>query len=157
MRTIQRHILVAAILAFVLTGFGTTAQPAIYVMIPNLPGDVTSAGYDKGKWFVADSFSFGVEREMKESGEKLQQEATIRIPLDAATLSLIEAAMAGEFIGDVEVQVEALAEDGDTTGTYLRYKLERCFIKSWSTSGDADDRPTEEVVFVIEFDGVLAR
>jgi len=25
--------------------------------------------YTTGKWFVADSFSFGVEREMKESGE----------------------------------------------------------------------------------------
>ena len=23
----------------------------------------------------------------------------------------------------------------------------RCFVKSWSTSGDADDRPTEEVAF----------
>ena len=30
---------------------------------------------------------------------------------------------------------------------YLKYKLDRCFIKSWSTSGDADDRPTEEVAF----------
>ena len=30
---------------------------------------------------------------------------------------------------------------------YLKYKLERCFVKSWSTSGDADDRPTEEVAF----------
>lgn len=27
------------------------------------------------------------------------------------------------------------------------YKLERVFVKSWSTSGDADDRPTEEVAF----------
>ena len=27
------------------------------------------------------------------------------------------------------------------------YKLDRCFVKSWSTSGDADDRPTEEVAF----------
>ena len=27
------------------------------------------------------------------------------------------------------------------------YKLDRAFIKSWSTPGDADDRPTEEVAF----------
>ena len=33
------------------------------------------------------------------------------------------------------------------TDCYLRYKLQRCFVKSWSTSGDADDRPTEEVAF----------
>lgn len=25
------------------------------------------------------------------------------------------------------------------------YQLNRAFVKSWSTSGDADDRPTEEV------------
>jgi type VI protein secretion system component Hcp len=30
---------------------------------------------------------------------------------------------------------------------YLRYKLDRCFVKSWQTSGDADDRPTEDVAF----------
>ena len=33
--------------------------------------------------------------------------------------------------------------DGAAGG--LQYKLDRAFIKSWSTSGDADDRPTEEV------------
>ena len=31
---------------------------------------VETASYDRGDWFIADSFSFGVEREMKESGEK---------------------------------------------------------------------------------------
>jgi hypothetical protein len=28
---------------------------------------------------------------------------------------------------------------------------QRCFVKSWTTSGDADDRPTEEVAFGITF------
>ncbi len=27
------------------------------------------------------------------------------------------------------------------------HQLERAFVKSWSISGDADDRPTEEVAF----------
>ena len=35
--------------------------------------------------------------------------------------------------------------DGAAGG--LKYKLDRAFVKSWSTSGDADDRPTEEVAF----------
>jgi type VI secretion system secreted protein Hcp len=26
--------------------------------------------------------------------------------------------------------------------------LDRCYVKSWSTSGDADDRPTEEITFL---------
>ena len=37
--------------------------------------------------------------------------------------------------------------DLDTVTGGLQYNLERTFIKSWSTSGDADDRPTEEVAF----------
>ena len=44
------------------------AYAAIYVKIPDIKGDVTTEGYEG--WFTADSFSFGVEREMKESGEK---------------------------------------------------------------------------------------
>jgi hypothetical protein len=31
-------------------------------------------------------------------------------------------------------------------------KLDRCFVKSWSTSGDADDRPGERVT--LSFTGV---
>lgn len=57
-------------------------------------GAAATRGAD-GKWFVADSFSFGVEREMKESGEKggtedinigvgELQEATISKSMDAA-------------------------------------------------------------------------
>lgn len=89
-------------------------------------------------YVVADSFSFSVEREMKESGEKggtadinigvgELQECTISKSMDAAAL---DAAMA---------ETEPMC--------YLQYKLDRCFVKSWSTSGDADDRPTEEVAF----------
>lgn len=40
-----------------------------------------------------------------------------------------------------------LGGGGDRPVAYLKYKLDRCFVKSWSTSGDADDRPTEEVAF----------
>ena len=43
--------------------------------------------------------------------------------------------------------VELVEEDLDTTSGGMKYKLDRAFIKSWSTSGDADDRPTEEVAF----------
>ena len=37
--------------------------------------------------------------------------------------------------------------DAELDGAAGGYKLERAFIKSWSTSVDADDRPTEEVSF----------
>lgn len=41
--------------------------------------------------------------------------------------------------------IELVEDDLDQTSG--GYKLDRAFIKSWSTSGDADDRPTEEVAF----------
>ena len=45
-----------------------------------------------------------------------------------------------------KVKAEVLADDDlDGAAGGLKYKLDRAFIKSWSTSGDADDRPTEEV------------
>lgn len=38
--------------------------------------------------------------------------------------------------------VQVAAGEGQPTA-YLKYKLDRCFVKSWSISGDADDRPTD--------------
>lgn len=110
--------------------------------------------------FVADSFSFGVEREMKESGEKggtedinigvgELQECTISKSMDWATSQLAQFAINGNGRGRAEIEFVEVG-GGDRPGApacYLRYKLDRAFIKSWSTSGDADDRPTEEVAF----------
>jgi len=133
----------------------------IFVKIPGMGDDsIQTTGYDDGNWFVADSFSFGVEREMKESGEKggtadinigvgELQECTISKSLDMASTSLAQFAINGNSPGTAEIDfVEVAAGDGvGRPLPYLKYKLDRCFIKSWSTSGDADDRPTEEVAF----------
>jgi type VI protein secretion system component Hcp len=119
-------------------------------------GDATLVGYADGDWFVADSCSFGVEREMKESGEKGGtqdinigvgglQECTISKSMDAASAVLAQYAVNGNSGGTAQID---FVQAGDAEPmVYLRYKLDRCFVKSWSTSGDADDRPTEEVAF----------
>jgi type VI protein secretion system component Hcp len=121
--------------------------------------DGTLMGPDgSSDWFVADSFSFGVEREMKESGEKGStedinigvgelQECTISKSMDAASAHLAQFAINGNSLGACQVCLtNGVAADG-SPACYLHYKLERAFVKSWSTSGDADDRPTEEVAF----------
>ena len=46
---------------------------------------------------------------------------------------------------------ELTDDDLNETAGGLRYKLDRAFIKSWSTSGDADDRPTSDTVPVEDF------
>lgn len=120
-------------------------------------GDVTLEGYDDGNWFIADSFSFGIEREMKESGEKggtedinigvgELQECTISKSMDRTSPTLAQFAINGNSLGAAELRFLDVSGD-DKPRPYLMYKLDRCFVKSWSTSGDADDRPTEEVAF----------
>ncbi len=132
----------------------------ILVQIKDVPGDVTIKGYDDGSWFVADSFSFGVEREMKESGEKggtqdinigvgELQECTISKSMDRASTMLSQYAINGNSLETATIDFVEVGGGGveGAPKCYLRYKLDRVFVKSWSTSGDADDRPTEEVAF----------
>ncbi|MEN1678603.1 MAG: type VI secretion system tube protein Hcp [Planctomycetota bacterium] len=135
----------------------------IFVHIPGCSDDsIKTEGYTKN-WFVADSFSFGVEREMKESGEKggtsdmnigvgELQECSITKSMDWASTRLCQLAINGNSPGGCEINFVEVAHGGSGIGDakpycYLKYKLDRCFVKSWSTSGDADDRPTEEVSF----------
>jgi len=133
----------------------------IHEVANNKAGDCTIDGYDDGKWFVADSFSFGVEREMKESGEKggtedinigvgELQECTVSKSMDRASTLLAQFAINGNSLGPAEIHFVEVGGGGSAAGVpvcYLKYILARCFVKSWSTSGDADDRPTEEVAF----------
>lgn len=153
----------AIIASFVLL-LPSVTSAMILVKIPGM-GDSSVAieGYDNGEWFIADSFSFGVEREMKESGEKggtedinigvgELQECAISKSMDRSSAHLAQFAINGNSCGQAEIHFIEVAGGGDGTAggkpiCYLKYKLDRCFIKSWSTSGDADDRPTEEVAF----------
>lgn len=110
-------------------------------------GGAATAGYDNGKYFVADSFSFGVEREMKESGEK-SGSGELKMSLKKGFEGrddLYRYFESKEPIAELTIATEGRTADGRVC--YLKYKLDRCFVKSWSVSGDADDRPTEEVAF----------
>jgi type VI protein secretion system component Hcp len=98
-----------------------------------LPADVQ--GGQNNNWFIADSFSFGVEREMKESGEKGSttginigvgelQECTISKSMDRTSMQLAQYAINGNSPGQAEID----------------------FVEVAGGSA-ADDRPTEEVAF----------
>jgi type VI secretion system secreted protein Hcp len=149
-----RTLLVALATACLLIGAAGSASALILVRVPGVKGDAKIPGFEG--WFVADSFSFGVEREMKESGEKggtadinigvgELQEVTISKSLDASSATLAQFAINGNSLGDVDIAFVDASRERPLV--YLMYRLERCFVKSWSTSGDADDRPTEEIAF----------
>ncbi len=133
----------------------------ILVHIDGVEGDCTIEGFTKTAnftgYFVAESFSFGVEREMKESGEKAGtedinigvgqlQECTISKSMDRASANLAKFAINGNSLGTALIDFVEVAAGGMPV-CYLRYKLDRCFVKSWTTNGSADERPTEDVAF----------
>jgi type VI protein secretion system component Hcp len=75
------------------------------------------------------------------------QECTISKSMDSTTTLLAQHAINGNSPGPAEIHFVEVAGGGQDSGSYMQYKLDRCFVKSWSTNGDADDRPTEEVAF----------
>jgi type VI secretion system secreted protein Hcp len=108
---------------------------------------------------IASSFTFSVQREMKESGEKSGtedinigigelQECNIGKSMDRGSPTLAQFAISGNSLGTALIDFVETVGPNVLDGRphcYLRFKLDRCFIKSWTVNGDADDRPTEEV------------
>ncbi len=128
----------------------------ILVRIDEIPGDSKIDGFEK--YFTAESFGFGVERELLDSGKAGTadvnigvgelQECTISKSMDSASTALAKKAISGSSCGTADIKfVESITRDGNAMFNivYLCYKLDNVFIKSWSTSGDGDDRPTEDV------------
>ena len=71
---------------------------------------------------------------------------SVELPVENIPAEVLEAFNKGDTIESLTVLVPQVDAAGKLV-CYLKYKLDRCWIKSWSTSGDADDRPTEEVAF----------
>lgn len=131
----------------------------ILIEMDNITGD-SQVDNDtfKGKCFTADSFGFGVQRDVAESSKagtydlKLGvgelQECTIGKSMDSASAYLARFAISGTCIGTTKVY---FVETGTTKDNkqkllcYLSFFLDKSFVKSWSVSGDGDSRPTEEV------------
>src|SRR5215204_1403143 len=99
----------------------------ILVHIDNVLGDVTIEGYKGQNFFVADSFSFGVEREMKESGEKggtedinigvgELQECTISKSVDRASTLLAQYAINGNSLGRARIDFVEIGGAGGNEG-----------------------------------------
>jgi type VI secretion system secreted protein Hcp len=146
----------AVLLAFV--GTMAEADAAAFMKLGDIKGEATDK--DHIGWIELDSFECGIDNTQKHRpGEKggtedinigvgELQECTISKSMDSASAQLAQFAINGNSPGTAEIDfVEVAGSAGEQPVTYLKYKLDRVFIKSWSTSGDADDRPTEEVAF----------
>jgi len=150
-------LLTTSVLAVVFTMLGASsfADAAIYMKIDGVSGDVTARGFEG--FIELNSFSFGTNNEVKKFGTRGTEDINIGVgelsefiikkSLDRSSAKLAQFAINGNSPGQVEIHfVETAGSEGQPV-PYLQYKLDRAFVKSWSTSGDADDRPTEEISF----------
>lgn len=128
----------------------------ILVKIEGIVGDCQIKGFEE--YFTAESFGFGVEREFTDSakagtadiniGVGELQECTISKSMDRTSADLCKKAISGSSLKTAHIKfVEAITmPSGEIFNVvYLAYLLDNVFIKTWSTSGDGDDRPTEDV------------
>jgi hypothetical protein len=53
----------------------------------------------------------------------------------------------GATPADATILVEIRTIGADVKAAEIQYEIDRVWVKSWSISGDADERPTEEVAF----------
>lgn len=131
-----------------------------YVKIPDIDGESKSAEAPKGvevldvKWDSATRANSASSSGSARSALAAATAETVSPPAAGNVTLTLPKGFAGRdalqraYRGKTEIPVlEFATPTGDGARAYLKYKLERCFIKSWSTSGDADDRPTEEVAF----------
>jgi type VI secretion system secreted protein Hcp len=135
----------------------------ILVQIEGIAGDCKIEGFDEGKYpgnayFTVESFGFGVEREFADSakagttdlnlGVGELQECSISKSMDTASVYLAKKAISGSSCKTAHIKfVEAIIDSGNNRKNvvYLHVVLDTVFVKTWSMSGDGDDRPTEEV------------
>lgn len=131
----------------------------ILLKIPGIPGDSNINGY-VGDYFSAESISFGHERELKDSGKSGTldinvgvcefQEVSISKSMDKASTTLARRAISGSSCGKAEICfVETITGDDQEAYNveFLKLAMDNVIVKTWSISGDSDERPSEEVTF----------
>ena len=135
----------------------------ILISISGVTGDSLMQNYSN--YFTAESFSFSVSRELADSakggtkdmhiGVAEMQEISVSKSSDSATIPLAKWAIAGtQIAGPVVIKFVETGTKSDGKGVHINFMtvlLDRCFVKSWSVSGDADSRPTEEVTFWFQY------
>jgi len=132
-------------LSLVLVGYFNYADAAAYIKYDGVDGE--AADKDHSGWIDVLSVSQSISRSMdsglsaRSSGAASFSDITVTKELDKSSPKLAEAVAMGKVFPKVEFHLTS------THGTYYKYELTNVMITSYSMSGDADDRPTEEVSF----------
>jgi len=130
----------------------------ILMKITNIKGDCEIEGFSDH--FTCESVGFGIAREVADSakagtsdivfGVGELQEVSVGKSMDCGSPLLATAAMRGATVGNVDIkfiQVSTDASNATIAVVFMQMHLKNAFVKTWSISGDADGRPTEELTY----------
>ena len=151
--------ILAAIAGAILLAVAPTASAAGYIRFDGIDGNVARGDHKKRCDLVSVSNPLSPPKPpLAPAPAGVARGGPGRIivvkKVDKATPLLKQAAAKGTLLPSVELDV---ASSDPGAGPYLHYKLERCFVKSWSTSGDADaGRPSAAgtETFTLEYSGI---
>ena len=144
--------LLALMLVFVLMA----AMPALGAAYMKL-GDIKGESQDDGHkdWIIIESFSHemsaprnGATGATRRRGSASIGDFVVSKEIDKSTPKLQEALVTGKVLPELNFELTRDFEEGRQA--YLQYELKNVLVSSYQISGDADDRPTEEVAFNFE-------
>jgi type VI secretion system secreted protein Hcp len=136
-------LIAACAIALTFIGSFEEAEAAAYLKFDGVDGEATDQ--DHKDWINLLSFSHSITRDDTSSGStRTRASATLGDvvvvkELDKSSPKIAESALVGKTFPKIEFHLTSSA------GTYLQYELKNVMVTSYSISGDADDRPTEEI------------
>jgi len=143
-------IFVAAITLLII-GQIDYAEAAAYIKFDGIDGEATDSSHQS--WSDLLSFSHTIHKPgagatgaTRTRGDVTLGDVVVVRELDKASPKLQEAVLRGKVFPMVQFEFASSSD----RATYLKYELTNVMVTSISTSGDADDRPTEEVTLNFE-------
>ena len=142
----------AIALTLTLVGASEEAEAAAYLKFEGIEGESTDKGHEK--WIDVLSFSHTMYTPQtsttsgtsSQRGNVVIEDITVTKELDKSTPKISEKLLAGEVIPKLELELTS------SSGTYLRYELNKVMITSYSISGSGQsgDLPTESITLNFE-------
>jgi type VI secretion system secreted protein Hcp len=141
-KKLQLTAITICTVALALVGYTIDANAAAYVKFDGIDGEATDAKHKE--WIEVLSFSQSIHRgdsgsSARTTASAVFEDIVLTKELDKSSPKLAESIAMGKVIPKVEFELTSSA------GTYYKYELTNVMVTSYSVSGDADERPTEQV------------
>jgi len=132
----------ACAFALALVGYVNDAEAAAYIKFDGVDGESQDAKHKE--WIEILSFSQTISRgdsgaSVRSSAGAVFQDIVLTKELDKSSPKLAESIAMGKVFPILEFHLTSSA------GTYYAYELKNVMVTSYSISGDADERPTEQI------------